>query len=269
MRNIFIVVIFLLIASKSWSQTGKWDVYMAQYENGPGSTTLNMDLIKLAPKKELSFILITGVTTENCRDDGFPNSVEFERLYKVSDAVEARLKELTKFELSGSFTYQCERLDYIYVRDSISLRTELTKLYKTEFPDFKYYINIKADADWETYLQFLYPNEETQEFMANEKVLAQLRQAGDDLSKPRQVDHWLYFTDKANRSSFLESIEKEGFKVEGEDKLKDSTLPFQLHISRTDNVNPGKIYKVTLSLRRKAKIHNGEYDGWETFVITE
>ena len=269
MKNFIIAIGLLFIVNKSWSQSGKWDVYLAQYESGPGSTTLNMDLIKLAPKKELPFIVITGVTTENCRDDGFPVGSEFDKLYKISDAVEAKLKEITKVELAGSFTYQCERLDYIYVADTNLIRTELTKLYNIDFSGYKYYINIKRDDTWEAYLQFLNPNEETQEFMANEKVLIQLRQAGDDLSKPRQVDHWIYFADRKNRSLFVESVKKEGYKVESEDKLKDSTLPFQLHISRTDNVSPGEIYKVTLNLRRMAKKFIGEYDGWETFVIAK
>ena len=134
MRNLIIAIGLLFIVNKSWAQSGKWDVYLAQYENGPGSTTLNMDLIKLAPKKELPFIVITGVTTENCRDNGFPNSSELEKLYKILDAVDAKLKGITKVELAGSFTYLCERLNYIYVADTNLIRAELTNLYKTDFP---------------------------------------------------------------------------------------------------------------------------------------
>lgn len=269
MKNLVIAIGFIFIINKSWSQTGNWDTYIAQYENGPGSTTLNMDLIQSAPKNTLPYIVITGATAENCRDDGFPNSSEFERLYKVSDAVEAKLKEITEYEVAGTFTYQCERLDYTYIRDTILIRTELTKLYKTEFPSYKYYINIKTDVAWEAYLQFLYPNAETQEFMANEKVLVQLRQAGDDLSKPRKVDHWLFFNEEEDRKLFVESVKMEGYEIEGEDKLIDLELPFQLHISRTDNVNSSEISNVTLSLRKLAKKFNGVYDGWETFVVTE
>ncbi len=252
---------------KSWAQAGNWDVYLAQYEKGPGSTTVNMDLIKFAPKKGLAFVLVTGVTTANCREDGFPNSFEFERLYQVSEAVETKVKELTKFELAGTFTYQCERLDYIYVSDTTSIRSELAQLYNSQFPHYKYYINLRADADWEAYREFLYPNEETLEFMANEKVLFQLRQAGDNLSEPRQIDHWLYFPDRKSQNLFMESIKNEGFKIEGEDKIGDSRLPFQLHISRIDKVLPDEIYQVTLHLRKQAKRFNGEYDGWETFVV--
>ena len=269
MKNLIIVIKLLFLVNVGWSQSGNWDVYMAQYDDGSGSTTLNMDLIKLAPKKDLPFIVITGVTTENCREDGFPESTEFEKLYNISDSIVAKLNKITKIELAGTFTYQCERLNYIYVADTATILTELTKLYKTEFPSFKNYINIKADKDWKAYLKFLYPNEETQEFMANEKVLIQLRQAGDNLEKPRQVDHWIYFANKKDKNSFVESIKEEGFKIEAENKLQDIELPYQLHISRIDYVVPNEINKTTLSLRKIAKKYYGEYDGWETFVIKE
>ena len=63
MKRILIsTTIILLINFLSFSQTGNWDVYMAQYENGPGSVTLNMDLLNIAPNKSLPYILITGVT---------------------------------------------------------------------------------------------------------------------------------------------------------------------------------------------------------------
>src|SRR5690606_31191733 len=131
-----------------------------------------------------------------------------------------------------------------YVTDSVSIRAELSEFYKTEFPAYKYFIDIKFDPEWEAYLQFLYPNEETQEFMANEKVLAQLRQAGDDLSKPRQVDHWIYFKDNRSRNSFLGLVKSEGFSIVGKAKIKKSALPYRLHISRIDDVGPAEIYKV-------------------------
>ncbi|MEO9805199.1 MAG: DUF695 domain-containing protein [Reichenbachiella sp.] len=255
--------------SESLAQSGKWDVYMAQYENGSGSTTVNMDLINSAPKAELPFVLITGVTIENCRDDGFPNAEEFKNLYEISDAVGERLQELTKIELAGTFTYRCERLDYLYVSDTSLIREELITLYQTKFAAYKYYVNIKTDAHWEAYLQFLYPNEVTQEYMANEKVLMQLQQAGDDLTKSRKVDHWLYFATEESKKMFLKYVKKKGFRVEGEDKIGGSELPFQLHISRNDPVSPNEISSLTLDLRRRAEEFKGDYDGWETIVIKE
>ncbi|MBB3697048.1 DUF695 domain-containing protein [Flammeovirga yaeyamensis] len=267
MKTLLITISLFFTFNTSWSQNGRWDVYMAQYENGPGSTILNMDLINSAPKKSLPYLVVTGVTTENCREDGFPQNDEFEKLHDVSDAVENKIQEVTTFEIVGTFTYQCERLDYVYVNDTTKIRQKLTEMYTSNFPEYEYYINIKIDEDWEAYLKFLYPNEETQEHMSNIKVVAKLAESGDNLEKARQVDHWLYFKDKKRRKLFTDAIIKEGFKIESQEKRIDLRLPYQLRISRTDYVSPNEINTLTLKLRKQAKEFNGEYDGWETFVV--
>ena len=38
--------------------------------------------------------------------------------------------------------------------------------------------------------------------MSNQKVLYQLQSGGDNLSKERQVDHWIYFADKGSKIDF-------------------------------------------------------------------
>ena len=110
----------------------------------------------------------------------------------------------------ATFTHQCERLDYIYLSDTNSIRKKLIDLYSSNFPGYKYYINIRTDKSWTAYTDFLYPNEETLEYMSNNKVLIQLQEAGDNLSKERQVDHWIYFINKNDRELYKNFAENSG-----------------------------------------------------------
>lgn len=274
MKNIITFgFIFLLFSCNTKSQEtqttedSNWDAYIANYENGAGSTTLNMDLKKDAPKTNLPYILITGVTFSNCNKDGFPEKDEFNKLYEVSDEVETTISKVTKTELAGTFTYQCERLNYYYISDTTQIRSKLTALYKNKFSNYKYNINIRPDKNWDAYLNFLYPNEEIQENMSNQKVIEQLQKGGDDLTKSRQVDHWLYFSSEKNRDLFEKQIAQNGFKIELKEKIDDSDKPFKLHISRDDKVDPESISKITLDLRKRAKELEGNYDGWETYIV--
>jgi len=250
-----------------YGQKENWDVYLAQYEKGPGSVTLNMELINSAPILELPFILVTGVKAKQCDSNGFPNQTELSTLYKISDSIITVVNRITKAEVTGSFTYQCERLDYIYVKDTISLRSKLATSYKKLFPDYTPYIKLRVDKEWAAYKEFLYPNEETREYMANQKVISQLVAGGDALNKPRQVDHWIYFQTKQDRDRFIKYAKENTFKVESENYLKGEKLPFQLRISRTDNVDLASITKVTLQLKKEATNLQGDYDGWETFIV--
>lgn len=268
--SLLLFLISILSVYVANAQTAdNWDVYLAMYEKGPGSITVNMGLVSEAPKKALPYVLITGVNAINCRDDGFPNQEEFDRLYEVSERVLAEITTLSKMEHVGTFTYQCQRLDYIYVSDTTQIRAKLTNLYKSSFSNYAYYINIRKDADWEAYLQFLYPNEETQEYMSNDKIIVQLSQAGDKLTTARQVDHWLYFSTAKDRNAFETIAIADGFKIESKEKTDVPGKPYQLHISRRDKVDHESINTITIALRKKAKEFNGDYDGWETFIVKD
>jgi len=269
MKIIVVVLLALPIYALAQSPEGNWDAYMAQYEKGAGSTTLNMDLIKTAPVKNLPFALITGVNYKKCKEDGFPIKEEFENLYKISDDANEAISSITKSELVGTFTSQCERLDYIYVSDTLNIRSKLIRLYKEKYASYKYHLTIEPDKEWKTYLTFLYPNEEIQEYMSNQKVVMQLMTAGDNLTKPRPIEHWLYFKNKTGRDAFIKFAETKGLKTVGTDYVKDSEFAYQLHLSQTSSVDLGVLSSLTLQMRKKAKELYGEYDGWESVVVKE
>lgn len=268
MKKQYLILLALLIKSLfSFSQEDNWDVYMAQYEKGVGSTVLNMSLKNYAPIKEFPYLLKTGVKLINCSVEGLPTKEEFDVLHAISDNVKSVIDSNLKNKPAGTFSYQCERMDYYYLNDTNRIRKLLESTYQKSFPDYKYSITIRSDSSWEAYLAFLYPNEETYEYMTNEKVILNLTKEGDDLSKPRQVDHWLYFKSEADRDNFIPFAVLEKYKVESKEFLKDSKLKYKLQISRMDNVDIGSISKITMELRKKAKQLNGVYDGWETFVV--
>ena len=269
MKKFLLTLIVALLPLLVTAQEDYWDVYMAQYDNAPGSTVLNMSVKKNAPDRRLPFICITGVKFSDCNPDGLPNESALQDLYKIADSVKSDIDRRVKNNMVGSFTYQCERLDYFYVDDTTGLRKLLLQLYLKYFPGYAPYINIKEDRKWEAYLNFLYPNEETFEFMQNQKVVMQLEKAGDKLDKERQVDHWLYFNTEQDRDCFIAFASKQNYKVEAKEKTKEADHSFKLQISKTDKVGLALISKTTLELRRQAFKCSGRYDGWETFVIKE
>ena len=217
--------------------------------------------------KKLPFILITGVKYSDCSSDGMPSKNEFTRLYSISDSVKAIMDKFVENKAVGTFTYQCERLDYYYIKDTLELRQALSKLYSTHFKSYDPYINIKEDKNWDAYLSFLYPNEETFEYMQNQKVIQHLEDSGDKLEKARKVDHWIYFHTETDRNCFINYITKHNFKIELKEKTDDANRPYKLQISRVDKVDLPSISGITIDLRKESKKCNGDYDGWETLVI--
>jgi uncharacterized protein (TIGR01619 family) len=250
-----------------FAQEGNWDTYLLEYRDGPGSTMLDMDLAKVAPISDLTFRLVTGVSFNNCDENGFPNSEEYNNLYQLSNVVDGMVSTLTSAKLVGTYTYQCERLDYFYISDTTQIRNRLSQLYDLQYPHYEYSILLIPDPDWNAYFKFLYPSEGVLELMNNQKVIQKLGASGDDLSKARKVNHFLYFENLSSRNDFLLKTKSQGFQLENINRDDDIEYPFKLQISRIDFVDLQSISKVTLNLVRMATEHNGIYDGWETHAV--
>jgi len=270
LSKILLVIILISINMNAQNSYEKWDTYIATYEdNKPGSTTLRMDLYDSTPITGFDNVLVTGLTYSTSREDGFPENKTFKLLHKVADELIKILKKETDFILVGSFMYNNERLEYFYVKETKNLTSKIEEFYKNNYPEYKSYLNIKEDKEWKYYRDFLYPNEETLNYMADQSVLRNLQNAGDNLTKPRQVDHWLYFPTKAKRKECRIELTKSNFKIENEVNNKEGNLPFSLQISRIDYVDIDSIYPITSKLRVLAQKYGGEYDGWETSVEKE
>jgi hypothetical protein len=266
-KKYLFLAVFLAFNITSFAQDNEWDVYMAQYEKGIGSTIINLSLKEKAPLKQFPYLLQIGVKLITCNKEGLPGEDEFETLYGVSDTMKAITDALVANHAAGTFSYQCQRTDYYYIADTNGVRKAITQAFEALFPNYSYTIKLQPDPNWQAYLEFLYPNEVSFEYMQNEKVILALQKAGDKLQKPRQVDHWIYFKSEADREQFIAFVLKENYKVEKKEQRRDGTLPFTLQISRVDRVDADSISLITIVLRKKAKELFGDYDGWETSVV--
>lgn len=268
LAKLICVLFLLLVAANSFAQEeDHWETYLASYEKGPGITLVNMSLKEKAPVKEQGFVLITGVRFSLCKD-GLPTPEMLETLQPIDDALARQVSFLGKTTFAGTWTHDCERLNYFYIQDSMDVRFSLQTFYKDNFPDFKYYINIRHDPEWDGYLKFLYPNEIILEQLKVSKVLRQLSEGGDKLEKERLVDYSFSFPDEKSRSTFIDLVKKEGFIVTDQPKKAISRDRAGLvTISKTALPNASTISGMVLYLRKKAADIGGEYKGWETTLI--
>lgn len=268
-RNHFLFTSLLIFLSVPLNaQNANFDDGKAQYRTGAGNTISNKDLKINPPITDLPFVLITGVKFKNC-DRGVPTETELSNLDRVSDSIYINVTTHVKNIMAGTFTYQCERLEYYYIADTAKIRERLIALYQNHFSSYEPYINIKADKNREAYLKFLYPNEETMEYMQNEKVLIGLEKQGDKLDKERPVNHRIYFASEKDMACFIPYATQHKFNVaeKGKGKPNEKDKAFILRISRSDKVDLAAISKITVELRREAKQCKGLYDGWDTVVV--
>lgn len=244
---------------------GEWETYLAQYDGSAGSTVVDMSLIRRAPVSGYSYVLITGVQFTKCKD-GLPTQDAFAGLYEVGDSVEAVMNAHTKAIHAGTFTHECKRLDYYYLTDTTGIRAKLTKLYVLSFPGYEASIHIKEDKAWEGYVNFLYPNEATRAYIADERVIENLLKNGDSLSVPRPIDYGLYFKTAVDRDLFILYALREHYKVESQSRTT-GEFPYELTISKVAPADLSIINPAGTELKKQAARYNGEYDGWGCGVV--
>jgi hypothetical protein len=95
----------------------------------------------------------------------------------------------------------------------------------------------------------------------DQQVLAQLRKAGGDLSKPTQVNYYLYFHDRVAADSAASAVGPGPLSATVQRAADDSAwLCFV-----TGRMIPSQdaIRGYTTRLVQLAKTYHGEYDGWE------
>lgn len=265
--KVALLALLIFLSFNVLAQNEDWDVYIADYDGKPGSIVVDMSLRSTAPIAMLKYIVITGVKANSCLESGFPDNLEFETLYKISDSVKYRLERKVTYRMAGTFTNNCERLDYFYVADTIGIRNDLETMYAERYKGYSFFIKVKEDRNWDGYLNFLYPNEVIYEYMSNQKVLDGLSEAGDELIKPRTIDHWAYFKSKTDREKFKKKVSSMGFSAEESNAKGTDLLKYSLMFSRVDKVDIKSISALTVELKKIATSFQGEYDGWETVVI--
>ena len=267
---LFFIISLSTISVTSQSISESWESYIATYdENKPGSTTVRMDLLDRTPIPNFNYVLVTGLTYESEREDGFPQGDTFELLHKVGDELIEILKTNGDNLLVGSFMYNFQRLEYFYLKSDNDIEKQLEEFYKSKYPNNKYYINLKEDKNWSYYRDFLYPNDDTLNYISDQKVVDQLIKSGDNLEKERRIDHWIYFSNKKNMELFKTEVTKSNFKIEFSGINDQTDLPFEIRIWRVDKVDIESIHPITNNLRKLAIKYNGDYDGWETSVESE
>lgn len=245
-----------------------WDVYLKRVNDNLASILLDMGIRDQVPDERRPCLLYVWVRLENPNGHGLPEGSEFDALNQIDDALQkALLPKLNAIPVACVST-ACRREFYYYAPADEGLDEVVNSVFES-FPAREWMCNSVMDAEWEHYLDVLYPNPIDRRQMDNGKVVRALHNSGDTLEKERMVSHWAYFSTAAARSAFVHDVEAQNFVVKDQSEDADKPDGFGVCFERVDHVDWNSINEVTLELLNLATSHEGTYDGWETVVVNE
>jgi uncharacterized protein (TIGR01619 family) len=136
------------------------------------------------------------------------------------------------------------------------------------FAEYKFDIGSQKDSGWEQYLNVLCPSPEDLQRIANMDLLDVLQDRGDVLTAAREVRHWMYFPSESSRVLFRDAAAAVGYRTVSESSSK-GDLPFGIVVARTQSIEQASIDRTVIELLHLSQRFDGEYDGWETPVVTQ
>ena len=248
---------------------GQWDQYFAQWEHKTGSMLVDMSYKSALDSLDLPYLLAVGQEFQPCSDDGFPDSLTYDRLIELSDKLYAYLDIQSTCRIVGTFTHDCQRVDYYYLKDTIGIRQFIESFLLKNDSGYEPIMSITPDQGNDFYKDFIYPDLYIREYMANSQLISYLSQQGDLLKKARRIYHWAFFDTDFERDQYRLIALERGFKEEEKGRQEGYQQPYYYHFSRRDKPNRDYMTELTVHLQQEAQKLSGTYDGWECEVIKE
>jgi uncharacterized protein (TIGR01619 family) len=239
-----------------------WHVYMTDIDGERASITVDTSAQVEGPQR-FHHVIVLGLEAKNLKDNGFPSDEDFDTALSLEERIEKEFGPTDIRSVGRVTTKGIFRL-YFYCVEPNNNTDRIAELAKATGRHVT--VEHRDDKNWNVYKERLYPSPDDWQQIKDLQVLSALRKSGDDWSKRRQVDHWLYFRTADARDAVAGRLLAKGFRIIGRKDPEKSEDKWVLHVQREDSVRPQDITKITVSLMHLAKEHGGEYDGWETSV---
>jgi len=248
--------------------TENWQPFLCNVNDKLASILLNLALASDAPIPEKPWLLWVWVYMNAPRPDGLSDGAEAPTLYKIEDALTPRILERCKGMHVGRITTQGRREFYFYAQTNDGFR-EAVSAAMAEFREYRFDFGDQEDRLWDQYLKVLYPSEDELQRISNRDVLAALEKNGNVASLPRPVQHWIFFPSDDTRDLFKVAAESAGFEIDSVYEVENKESRFAICVQKIQAVDSPAIDTTVLKLFHLAREHRGEYDGWETQVVTQ
>ncbi|HLO79894.1 MAG TPA: DUF695 domain-containing protein [Chitinophagaceae bacterium] len=267
-QTILLFCIVFIQSAELQAQDENWDNFIMSVNNHPVSIVVNLALKEKAPMKERPYLVILRTKYADVDASGFPGDSSREELIQIENELEASLKTNNGAIYAGRFTQRGLREFYFYTLDTVDYVQHCNAVMQSH-SNFPWLVRALLDKTWSNYFEVLNPSDIDMEKIENRRMIKTLLEKGDNPTKTRDIEHFLYFKTQGNRRGFLTALDLPRFNVIDMpvEKTESGDYPFKLVISRQDKPDVQVMDKITIYFSQLAKKNNGRYDGWKSQVM--
>jgi hypothetical protein len=244
-----------------------WEFHLTPVDGHPASIFVDLERKETAPDAGRPWLLRACVTLQSPSENGIGDRDEAEVLFAIEDELFIALARGLGARYVGRITTQGRR-EHFYYGPSAEGFADAMAAVREKFPLYELTHRASLDRGWAVYSDVLYPGALELQTIRTRRNVDRLIQEGDDLTEPREVEHWARFPTEEARDRFLLQIAGNHFRSDActpDPHALDR--PFGVHLVRRDRVDFETIDAIAIDLFFRAASCEGTYDGWHAPVI--
>jgi len=193
------------------------------------------------------------------------NKDGYEEFLETKESLIIALEHKVKARYVGSRIVDGWNEFYFYAKDSKKLDTIVAKILTPSSYTFE--SNVVKDAKWGFYENQLFPTELEFCHIQSSKIIFLLEEEGDNLSVPRDVEHYISFETPTQKNRFVNRLDIDGFAFK--DDISSEDFEYGVALVKNHKVTEEEVEKVVNELFVHIKKEHGYYEGWSTVLVDE
>jgi uncharacterized protein (TIGR01619 family) len=243
-----------------------WDFYFFVVDGKPCSTMLDLGLVTLAPIANRPWLLCVRIPLLKPRADGLTDNTEAEELGKLEEAFQRSICVSCDAQFVGRMTWNGTRDLFFYARSTETFAQAMQSAWGT-LPPRRVMTQVREDKEWLHYLEVLFPGPIEQRWMADRRVVEELKKAGDRVEQARVIDHSANFPSERQAQAFASECRTLGFEMQV--RATDHGSAWSVQASRVDVAELLHVHEIVANLQTLAEECGGKYEGWGCAVVRE
>lgn len=230
------------------------EIFQRVEDSGVVNIEVDVDALEFKDSSPWLFSVFIKYDISDENLDGFEEFLETKESLIIALAYEDRARYVGSRVVDGWSEF------YFYAPFSKELDSMVSAILKPTGYIFE--SNVVRDAKWGFYLSQLSPTELEHHHILSAKIINQLKEEGDDLTVPRDVEHYVSFETPTQKNRFINTLEIEGFSFK--DDIATDEFEHGIALVKKHSISYDEVKKVVDELFIEIKKENGYYEGWST-----
>jgi hypothetical protein len=242
-----------------------WDSYLALVDDAAASLLVNMYFVEHGPLPGVGYLHHWALPMRWPGEHGMGTEQEADGFGAVEEQVTSALQAVGLYPVGRLRTAGYWQVSYYGERDFGEELEAVMREVMGEAVAERVHAETTLDERWEYFIEFLCPDLQQLQWMADRDVVMRLLEHGDSLA-PRPVEHTTYFASEEHCRAFAAQTADEGFDC-AIVLPDDSEVRWTVKATREDGVALEEIHPIADGFRRAAADFEGDYDGWGTELL--